>query len=154
MSYRRNKKVPAGTFWGFYPEKEEMKDPICQGGLAECKGDLTEFGKFMTLAEEGREPLMLTMSYLLSENSFSALNTICWGNNWQTIAFILASLFHGNEYAKMQIDLRVLKAKGYDRLRALVTGCTNDLSGQDLRLPQHYDRLVNRLFTSQGLPTP
>jgi hypothetical protein len=91
---------------------------------------------------------------MLAENSFLALEVICRGNNWQKIACALAGIFHGAEHISRQIDLRVLKARGYDRLRGMVATCVAGIRANDLRLPDGYDRLANRLFTSQGLPVP
>ncbi len=121
--------------------------------LMEAKGK-SEFGKFCHMADDGREPLMAVASFFLAENTFSAMEIICRGNNWQTISCALGGMFHIAEYNSRQIDLRVLKARGYDRLRGIVSTCMADLFSLDLRLPNGYDRLVNRLFTSQGLPTP
>lgn len=121
--------------------------------LMEAHG-LSEFGKFAHMADEGRESLLAAMSYFLAENTFSALEVICRGNNWQKIACALAGTFHFAEYNSRQINLRVLKARGYDRLRGMVSACVAELLSRDSGLPKSYDRLANRLFTSQGLPTP
>ena len=114
----------------------------------------SEFGKFMRMVDESREAFMATMNFLIAENDYRALEVICRGNNWQGIAFGIANMFHRGQYNDHEIDLRVLKAKGYDHLRGIVADCVQDLRGQDRRMPDGYDRLVNRLFTSHGLPTP
>jgi hypothetical protein len=94
------------------------------------------------------------MAFMVAENSFLALKTICHGNNWQKVASTLSAVFHTGDYLSRGIDSRVLKARGYDRLRELVSSCVADLRDDDLRFPDGYDRMVNRLFASQGLPTP
>lgn len=108
---------------------------------------LAQAQRFKAMAAEGLEPFMNVMSYMAVERTYNALSVICRGNNWQRVAFALSVVFHSGE----NIAINVQKAKGYDRLRELVTTCVVDLRKENRDLPRDCDRLVHRLFTSRGI---
>ena len=111
-----------------------------------CQPGYDEY-RFKAMAAEGLEPFMTVMSYMAVSQTYNALSVICRGNNWQRVAFALSVVFHSGE----DIAINVQKAKGYDRLRELVTTCVVDLRKENRALPSDCDRLVHRLFTSRGI---
>ena len=116
-------------------------------GPSEHLNPLAEEQRFKAMAAEGLEPFMTVMSYMAVSQTYNALSVICRGNNWQRVAFALSVVFHSGE----DIAINVQKAKGYDRLRELVTTCVVDLRKENRDLPGDCDRLVHRLFTSRGI---
>lgn len=113
---------------------------------------ISELANFTRSSEDGCELLMAVMSFMVAGKPYRALKIICRGNNSLPIASALSSVFHSGE----AIPLRNLKAKGYDRLRDLVTTCVTDLRG-NLNCPdppENYDLLIHRLFKSRGYPAP
>jgi hypothetical protein len=125
-----------------------------KGFVFKSENEWREWEKIAKLMEEGVELLSPVMTFTLSNKTYRALEVVCRGNNWQKIAFALAGIFHAAEYFSRRIDLRVLKARGYDRLRGLVEVCVFDLRHSDHKLPNDYNRLVERLYTSQGRQAP
>lgn len=127
---------------------------------------LDELGQFVRMAHEGREPLAAVMSFMVADRAYQTLEIIVRGNNnYQKIACALALIFH----TAKDIPLRVQKARGYDRLRNLVTTCVTRIrrhhnaawQENEIRLidpldayPDGYLRLIEKLFTSHGHPAP
>ncbi len=168
MSQDRRESVVGAAF------AEHLSTPMDQGGnselevaeaqldqqFAEVSNNLAEYGRFTRISEEGREPFSAVMSFMTANCTLRALRTICHGNNWQKIASTLALVFHTSE----DVPLKVQKARGYDRLRDLVTTCVTDLRRENTAraesklsvhsLPDGYDRLIERLFTSHGHQAP
>jgi hypothetical protein len=113
-------------------------------------GGLSEYGRFCHAAEEGAGALLYVTSCMVNSRTFNALCTIGSGDNWQKIASALAVMFHTADNQQ----LRVQKAKGYDRLRDLVTTCVTDLRRENHPLPDNYGKLAERLFASRGYQLP
>ncbi len=109
---------------------------------------------FAKMSEDGREPLAAVMSFMISGCTYRALAVVCRNDNYRKIAFALGRIFHTSD----NIPTRVQIARGYDRLRNLVTTCINDLR-QENRGSVHglygaYNQLIERLFTSHGYKAP
>ncbi len=81
----------------------------------------SEVDRFARLGDEGSEPLMAVMAFMVSERPDRALEVICRGNNWQKIAFALAGIFCGGAFYNKEASFAALKATGYQRLREIVT---------------------------------
>lgn len=129
------------------PEDDQGQVVELDFGPSEHLNPLAEEQRFKAMAAEGLEPFMTVMSYMAVEQTYNALSVICRSNNWQRVAFALSVVFHSGE----NVAINVQKAKGYDRLRELVTTCVVDLRKENRDLPRDCDRLVHRLFMSRGI---
>lgn len=131
-------------------EMDEVIDLAVACECDTCRGNRAERYAFNNLASQGSEPLVVVMAFMMGNQTFRALEVICRGNNWRDMAYALSVFFHRGD----NVPLRIQKARGYDRLRGLVSTCVYDLNHEWKTFPNGYERLVQRLFTSLGYAAP
>src|SRR3989344_3926180 len=134
---------------------EECRPKECKNGTV-CIEERTspEIRRFQQMADEGCELLLPIMAFMIGGDAHRALEIIGRGQNYQKVSFALAGFFCAGNYAENPISLAVFKSRGYQLLRDMVKTCAVGVRVEDQSFPHNYNRLVDRLFKSQGLPTP